>query len=100
MYKITHSGKSKYVFSDEERDKYLRRVNAKNVKIQRYKGLGEMNPHELWNTTLDPEHRQLKKVVIQDFIESDETFSILMGDNVESRRKFIMENSKLADLDI
>ena len=86
--------------NDEEKEKLLSEIGAENIIIQRYKGLGEMNAEQLWDTTLNPEGRQLKKVVIQDFVESDETFTLLMGDQVEPRRKFIMEHSHLADLDI
>lgn len=100
LYLVKKGNKKWYVQNDEEKDKLLKEIGMDNIVVQRYKGLGEMNPEQLWSTTLDPLTRNLKRVVIQDFVESDETFSILMGDNVEPRKKFIMENSHLADLDI
>jgi DNA gyrase subunit B len=100
LYLVKKGNKKWYVQNDEEKDKLLAEIGKEGIIVQRYKGLGEMNPEQLWATTLDPANRQLKKVVIQDFVESDEAFSVLMGDNVEPRKKFIIENSKLADLDI
>jgi DNA gyrase subunit B len=104
LYKIEKNRKIWYAYSDEELNKILTEIGRDgNNKIQRYKGLGEMDAEQLWETTMDPEKRVLKKVMIDDDNESeiDLTFSILMGDKVEPRRDFIEENAKyVQNLDI
>ncbi len=100
LYRVAKGKRYFDAFTDEERDRFIEELGG-NVDVQRYKGLGEMNPEQLWETTLDPEHRTMLKVTMQDAAVADETFTILMGEEVEPRRRFIEENAIYAtDLDI
>ena len=98
LYRI-RKGKDMYVFSDDELKKTLDKVGGK-ADVQRFKGLGEMNPEQLWETTMNPKTRILKRVTIEDAVEADETFSMLMGDEVGPRREFITKNAHIAEVDM
>ena len=101
LYQIRKGKKHWYTYSDDELAKKLDEVGRDGVTVQRYKGLGEMNPEQLWETTMDPEGRTMLRVEMEDAEEADELFTILMGDKVEPRRQFIEENAKLVrNLDI
>jgi len=101
LYRIKKGNTEYYAYSDEERDKILKKVGNARVTIQRYKGLGEMNPDQLWKTTMDPESRTLLQITLEDAAEAEHIFTILMGDQVEPRRKFIEENAKyVKNLDV
>ena len=102
LYKIQQGKKIEYAYSEDEKEKMVKRIgsNGINVNVQRYKGLGEMNPEQLWATTMNPKNRILKQVMIADTQEADHVFTMLMGDEVPPRKKFIVAHAKLASLDI
>ncbi len=104
LYKVTTGKEEQYVYSDEDKEALIKDILAKepNAKIglQRYKGLGEMNPEQLWTTTMDPKSRMLKKITIDEAQKADDAFSVLMGDEVAPRKKFIQSHAALAELDV
>ena len=100
LYKISKGKTQRYAFSDEERDQVIAELGG-NIVAERYKGLGEMDKEQLWETTMDPERRILKRITIEDALEADAIFSVLMGDKVEPRREFIEANAKyVSNLDV
>ena len=100
LYRIQKGSKIEYVYSEQDKDRVARKMGS-NAVTQRFKGLGEMNPEQLWETTMDPETRKLVQVTIEDAEEADKLFTILMGEKVEPRRKFIEENARyVANIDL
>jgi DNA gyrase subunit B len=101
LYRVTKGKKDYYVYSDQELEELLAKLGRQGANIQRYKGLGEMNPEQLWETTMSPERRTVLRVSLRDAAEADRIFSILMGDRVEPRRRFIEEHAReVRNLDV
>ena len=99
LYRITKGKRHYYAFSDQQRDQIMAELGS-GYEIQRYKGLGEMDSEQLWETTMNPETRTMRRVEVEDAIEADEVFTVLMGDKVEPRRDFIMKRAKEANWDV
>jgi DNA gyrase subunit B len=101
LYRIEHKKQVHYTYTDEEKDEYLKQLNGDNVSISRYKGLGEMNPEQLWETTMNPERRTILQVTVEDAAAADRTFDMLMGSSVPPRKRFITTHAKsVRNLDV
>jgi DNA gyrase subunit B len=94
LYRVKHKGKILYFMNDASLDSYKEAQNGAKVEASRFKGLGEMNPEELWETTLDPENRVLQRVTMEDAALAEEIFATLMGEDVDARKTFIQRNAK------
>jgi DNA gyrase subunit B len=104
LYRLKHGKLEQYVFSDRQRDEWIEKIpedDRRKVEVQRYKGLGEMNPEQLWDTTMNPQNRIVHQVTVEDAVQADETFTMLMGDHVPPRKRFIQTHAiEVRNLDV
>ncbi len=104
LYRLKHGKLEQYVFSDRQRDEWIDKIpenERHRVEVQRYKGLGEMNPEQLWETTMNPQNRIVHQVTVEDAAQADETFTMLMGDHVPPRKRFIQTHAvEVRNLDV
>ena len=100
LYRVAAGKVVTYAYSDEEKEELMKKNGTGKITIQRYKGLGEMNPDQLWETTMNPQTRTIKQINIEDAEAADKLFTMLMGEEVPPRKKFIQTHAKMATLDI
>ena len=101
LYRVQMGKEKHYAYNEEQRDELIKKAKAKNPSIQRYKGLGEMNAEQLWETTMDPASRLLLRVEVDDAVQASDIFDVLMGNNVDPRRRFIETHAKdVKNLDV
>ena len=101
LYRVSHKNQVKYAYTEADKDKLIKELGGEKATLNRYKGLGEMNPEQLWETTMNPENRTLLLVTIEDAAEADRTFDMLMGESVPPRKKFIQTHARdVRNLDI
>jgi len=101
LYRVQVAKDVRWAYSDDEKDQAMKKADGKSVSIQRYKGLGEMNPEQLWETTLNPENRTILQVSIEDGVKADSTFDMLMGNEVPPRKRFIQTHARsVQNLDV